>query len=67
MMALERTDAGRTWRVIVTREGHGWNVREEYDDTLVRLRNVTDWHRVERVLLLFAVGTPLSSAGGSAR
>ena len=33
--------------------GAGWEVRLEEDRTLHRLEHYTDWHRVERMLVLF--------------
>jgi hypothetical protein len=37
-------------RVTVTRGLHGWEVREERDNGIVRRATYTDWHRVERAI-----------------
>ena len=37
-------------RVTVTRSPHGWEVKEERDNGVVRSATYTDWHRVERLI-----------------
>jgi hypothetical protein len=39
--------------VTVTRTGAGWEVREEYQEQVVRSVTYSDWHRVERAMALF--------------
>jgi hypothetical protein len=39
--------------VTVTRTGAGWEVREEYQEQVVRSVTYSDWHRVERAMELF--------------
>jgi hypothetical protein len=55
MMSLERshTHGGRTSRVVVTRGARGWDLREEVDDQIVKQATYTDWHRVERAMMVF--------------
>ena len=36
----------------------GWDVREERDDTVVKRVNYSDWHRVERAILVFERSRP---------
>jgi hypothetical protein len=37
-------------RVTVTRSVHGWEVKEEQGNRVVRSATYTDWHRVERLV-----------------
>jgi hypothetical protein len=53
MMSLERFQAGTTSRVIVTRTPKGWDFKEERDNTVIREKTYTDWHRVERAVQEF--------------
>jgi hypothetical protein len=36
--------------VVVVRQNHGWEVREERDHEVIRTTLYTDWHRVERAV-----------------
>ena len=53
MLSLERHQSGHTSRVVVTRGSHGWDLREEQDDHVVKEKTYTDWHRVERAVQAF--------------
>ena len=39
--------------VTVRRTGAGWEVREEYQEQVIRSVTYSDWHRVERAMELF--------------
>ena len=52
-MSLERRYDGKTARVVVTRGAVGWDLREEYDNHVIRQATYTDWHRVERAMMVF--------------
>lgn len=53
MVTLERTQDGRTTRVVITRGAVGWDLREEHDSRVVRQATYRDWHRVEREMQAF--------------
>jgi len=57
--------AGQTRRFTITDAGKsGWEVREEQDSQVVRTTRYTDWHRVERARMTFAIeAATLTSAG----
>ena len=59
MFTQEFTQDART-RIILTRDQDGWALREERDQTVIRLTHYTDWHRVERALrtMGFVVALP---------
>jgi hypothetical protein len=43
---------------------HGWEVREEEDDRVVRRTRLHDWHRVENAVMRFALqATQLERSG----
>ena len=50
MTTYESTLPEGPWRVKVTRSQHGWEVREERNNEVVRSATYTDWHRVERAI-----------------
>jgi hypothetical protein len=55
MFTSERTEAGHTERITITRTDVGWDVQEERDRLVVHAVTYTDWHRVERALQVFEV------------
>lgn len=56
MFAKELTQAGHTRRFSITEAGGlGWEMREEQDSRLVRQVRYTDWHRVERALMVISL------------
>jgi hypothetical protein len=56
MFAKELTQAGHTRRFTISDAGHqGWEVREEQDSHVVRRVCYTDWHRVERAVLVMSL------------
>ena len=55
MYARTLRNATQTRRFTINRiQPGGWEVREEADSQIVRLRRYTDWHRVERARRDFA-------------
>jgi hypothetical protein len=55
MFSRQLQHAGRTRRfLIASREGGGWEVREEDDRQVVKQVLYNDWHRVERARTVFA-------------
>ena len=45
-------------------EGHGWEVREEQDDEVVKRAWLHDWHRVESAIMRFGLeAMQLQNAG----
>ena len=56
-MALRRELANHdhVHRLVIINHSDGWEVREEEDATVIHRAHRTDWHRVERDLLLFDV------------
>jgi hypothetical protein len=53
MFAKELRQAGHTKRFSISDAGHaGWEVRVEQDSEVVRRVYYTDWHRVERAVLM---------------
>jgi hypothetical protein len=53
MFAKELRQAGHTKRFSISDAGSaGWEVRVEQDSEVVRRVYYTDWHRVERAVLL---------------
>ena len=55
METLERTAAGHTETMTITKNRQGWEVRETHDNEVVRQVQYTDWHRVERARQVFEV------------
>ena len=56
MFAKELRQAGHTKRFSVSDAGsEGWEVRVEQDSHVVRRVCYTDWHRVERALLMLSL------------
>ncbi len=56
MFAKELSQAGHTKRFSVTEAGsEGWEVRVDEDSHVVRRVCYTDWHRVERALLILSL------------
>ena len=56
MFAKELTQAGHSRRFTITDAGGlGWEVSEEQDSRLVKRVRYTDWHRVERALMLMSL------------
>jgi hypothetical protein len=56
MFAKELRQAGHTKRFSVTEAAsEGWEVRVEQDSHVVRRVCYTDWHRVERALLMLSL------------
>ena len=54
MFTKEVIEAGQARSVTVTRTAAGWEVREVYQQQLVRSVTYNDWHRVERAMELFS-------------
>jgi hypothetical protein len=53
MFAKELRQAGHTKRFTISEAaGEGWEVRVEQDSQVVRRVHYTDWHRVERAVLM---------------
>ena len=55
MFSSELTHNGHTRRLTITRNGVGWEIREERDSEVVRTTTYSDWHRVERARQMFAL------------
>lgn len=56
MFAKELSQAGHTKRFSVTEAGsEGWEVRVDEDSHIVRRVCYTDWHRVERAMLILSL------------
>jgi hypothetical protein len=56
MFAKELTQAGHTKRFTISDTANsGWEVLVEQDSTVVRRVRYTDWHRVERALLMLSL------------
>jgi hypothetical protein len=56
MFVKELHLAGHTKRFSVEQQGgDGWDVRSEQDNRVLKQTRYTDWHRVERALILFAL------------
>jgi hypothetical protein len=55
MFSSELSHDGHTRRLTITRNGAGWEIREERDSQIVRMTNCSDWHRVERARQMFAL------------
>jgi hypothetical protein len=56
MFAKELRQAGHTKRFTVTpAPSEGWEVRVEQDSQVVRRVHYTDWHRVERAVLMLSL------------
>jgi len=53
METRERTTSGHTETLVITKNAHGWEVRETHDRAVVRTQQYSDWHRVERALQVF--------------
>jgi hypothetical protein len=66
MFSSELSHDGHTRRLIITRSGAGWEIREEHDSRIVRTTNCSDWHRVERARQMFALENhlPVDLPGG---
>ena len=55
MFAKELRQAGHTKRFTISEAGtEGWEVRVEQDSQVVRRVCYTDWHRVERAVLMLS-------------
>lgn len=65
MYARQFRKADQTRRfTIVDAEASGWEVREEQDSRIIRAVRYTDWHRVERAKMAFALeARDLESSG----
>ena len=56
MFAKELRQAGHTKRFTISEAGsEGWEVRVEQDSEVVRRVHYTDWHRVERAVLMMSL------------
>jgi len=56
MFAKELRQAGHTKRFSISEAGSaGWEVRVEQDSEVVRRVYYTDWHRVERAVLMMSM------------
>jgi hypothetical protein len=55
MFSSELTHDGHTRRLTITRDGSGWEIREEHDSQIVKTTHYSDWHRVERARQMFAL------------
>jgi hypothetical protein len=47
--------ADHTRRFTIVAAAAGWEVRDEQDSRLIRSTRYTDWHRVERARMAFAL------------
>jgi hypothetical protein len=55
MFAKVLSQAGHTKRFTISEAGsEGWEVRVEQDSRVVRRVTYTDWHRVERAVLMMS-------------
>ena len=54
MFSKEVIESGQARSVTVTRTHAGWEVREVYQQQIVRSVTYSDWHRVERAMELFS-------------
>ena len=52
LMILRQSEPAPPSRVVVVRIDRGWEVREQRDDTILRVIRHADWHRVERSVQL---------------
>jgi hypothetical protein len=56
MFEKELSQAGHTRRFSISDAGNaGWEVLEEQDSRVVRRICYTDWHRVERAVLMMSI------------
>jgi hypothetical protein len=56
MFAKELRQAGHTKRFTISHAAsEGWEIRVEQDSEVVRRVNYTDWHRVERAVLMMSL------------
>ncbi len=56
MFAKELQQAGHTKKFTITEAGaEGWEARVEQDNHVVRRVRYTDWHRVERAVLMMSM------------
>lgn len=56
MFAKELRQAGHTKRFTISEAGtEGWEVRVEQDSEVVRRVRYTDWHRVERAVMMLSL------------
>jgi len=53
VLTRESWQAGDLYRLSVRRTTGGWEVQEERNYVVVRLKHHSDWHRVEQSILLF--------------
>lgn len=53
MYSTQHEHGGHSSRLTVTRARHGWEVREEHDQRIVRISRHSDWHQVERSIQIF--------------
>ena len=63
MFSQECNQAGHVKRLTVRLDQHGWEVREESDETVVRVEHYSDWHRVERTIQRFRVEQARAALG----
>ncbi len=60
---LESQEHTKTF-VVDEADDHGWEVREEEDQRIVKLTCMSDWHRVEKAMMRFALqATQLQRVG----
>jgi len=59
-----RTTHGHTDLLEVTSSTQGWEVRETRDSAVVRTQRYSDWHRVERAVLVFELCEATADAVG---
>ena len=64
MVTRERRADGHFERFTVSSSERGWEVREEQDQRIVRTSHYSDWHRVERAVLVFERRGPLDQTAG---
>jgi hypothetical protein len=53
LLTRESWQAGDLYRLSVRRTTDGWEILEERNHIPIRLKHLSDWHRVERSILLF--------------
>ncbi len=58
-----RTTDGHTDLLEVRSSAQGWEVRETRDSAVVRTKRYSDWHRVERAVLVFELSEAMAVAG----
>jgi hypothetical protein len=64
MFTRNLRNAEHTRRYSILETQAGWEVRQEQDSQVVRLKEYQDWHRVERARRFFAIEADELEASG---